>query len=237
MGDAADSLQASRPDRADPQGFRTDRWHSRGDRLPAATGDAAAYAAAEPFHAIPPARQMQAFADGWRTPWVLSEARPLARPVPYAHPNGAVIWVNLDEAVAAQVRAVVQTTVTDEQLIAPQEAPMPNSSPQAGDSVLVPLTAGNVKHNHIYLRRAADILPDDVIGGSNRNSVAPHRLVVVFNPGATVETDIAGDRMILRSRSAVGEFFARSGAKAGDFVCIERNGPRSLRIALRGKKV
>ena len=67
--------------------------------------DAAAYTAAERFHCIPSARQQQAFADGWRTPWVLAEAHPLARPVPYAHPNGAVIWVNLDEAVAAQVQA------------------------------------------------------------------------------------------------------------------------------------
>lgn len=70
-----------------------------------ALADAAAYAAGEPFHRVPPARQPQAFAGGWRTPWVLSEARPLARPVPYAHPAGAVIWVNLGEAVAAQVRA------------------------------------------------------------------------------------------------------------------------------------
>jgi hypothetical protein len=67
--------------------------------------DAAAYAAAEPFHCIPPNRQQQAFAGGWRTPWVLTNARPLIKPVRYSHPNGAVIWVNLDEAVAAQVRS------------------------------------------------------------------------------------------------------------------------------------
>ena len=67
--------------------------------------DPAAYAAAEPFHRIPPARQRKAFEDGWRTPWVLANARPLSKPVPYVHPNGAVIWVNLDEKVAAQVQA------------------------------------------------------------------------------------------------------------------------------------
>jgi hypothetical protein len=67
--------------------------------------DLTAYAAAEPFHRIPPARQQRAFEDGWRTPWVLANARPLSRPVSYLHPNGAVIWVNLDERAAAQIRA------------------------------------------------------------------------------------------------------------------------------------
>jgi hypothetical protein len=67
--------------------------------------DLTAYAAAERFHRILPARQQRAFEDGWRTPWVLVNARPLSRPVSYLHPNGAVIWVNLDERAAAQIRA------------------------------------------------------------------------------------------------------------------------------------
>ncbi len=67
--------------------------------------DTAAYAAAELLHCIPPARQQRAFADGWRTPWVLTSARALTNPVRYNHPNGAVIWVKLDQEVAAQVRS------------------------------------------------------------------------------------------------------------------------------------
>jgi hypothetical protein len=66
-----------------------------------------AYAAAEPFHRIPPARQERAFADGWRKPWLLSEARPLPRPVRYRHPSGAVIWVNLSPDEATQVQGQV----------------------------------------------------------------------------------------------------------------------------------
>jgi hypothetical protein len=50
-----------------------------------------AYAEAEPKHRIPPSRQDKAFADGWRTLWVLSNVRPLISPVPYKHPSGAVI--------------------------------------------------------------------------------------------------------------------------------------------------
>ncbi|MEH2560154.1 hypothetical protein V1286_007683 [Bradyrhizobium algeriense] len=64
-----------------------------------------AYADAEPKHRIPPDRQDQAFVDGWRTPWVLVNARPLTSPVPYKHPFGAVIWVNLDVDVVGAVEA------------------------------------------------------------------------------------------------------------------------------------
>ena len=70
-------------------------------RPPLATPSA--YAEAEPRHRIPPGRQERAFADGWRTPWVLANARPFNRPVPYRHPLGAVIWVNLEADTAAKV--------------------------------------------------------------------------------------------------------------------------------------
>lgn len=64
-----------------------------------------AYAAAEDKHQIPPERQASAFRDGWVTPWVISGARALSRPVPYRHPSGAVIWVTLDPDVADAVKA------------------------------------------------------------------------------------------------------------------------------------
>jgi hypothetical protein len=37
------------------------------------------------------------------TAWVLERAQPLREPVPYRHPPGAVIWVNLDPWVSAMV--------------------------------------------------------------------------------------------------------------------------------------
>jgi hypothetical protein len=67
--------------------------------------DRESYAATERFHRIPPDRQERAFADGWRTPWVLSNACGLRRPVPYSHPSGAVIWVNLAPEVVSQIEA------------------------------------------------------------------------------------------------------------------------------------
>jgi hypothetical protein len=62
-----------------------------------------AYAEAESFHRIPPDRQSAAFSSGWTTPWVLTNARALKRPVPYVHPSGAVKSVNLSDDVARQV--------------------------------------------------------------------------------------------------------------------------------------
>jgi hypothetical protein len=40
----------------------------------------------------------------WNVAWVLEGARPLREPVPYQHPPGAVIWVNLPPEVAAAVQ-------------------------------------------------------------------------------------------------------------------------------------
>lgn len=40
----------------------------------------------------------------WSTAWVLEEARSLNKPVPYRHPAGAVIWVNLDREVVAAIQ-------------------------------------------------------------------------------------------------------------------------------------
>ena len=39
--------------------------------------------------------------------WVVERARALARPIAYPHPSGAVIWVNLDDSVSAQVRSAM----------------------------------------------------------------------------------------------------------------------------------
>lgn len=61
------------------------------------------FAAAESKHRIPPTRQPRSFADGWTNPWVLAKAQPLARPVRYRHPSGAVIWVNLEPGVVEQI--------------------------------------------------------------------------------------------------------------------------------------
>jgi hypothetical protein len=74
---------------------------------PPAIANREAYAATEMFHRVPPERQERAFADGWRTPWVLANARKLQRTVPYRHPSGAVIWVNLQPETTTDIEAQI----------------------------------------------------------------------------------------------------------------------------------
>jgi len=46
----------------------------------------------------------------WSTAWVLEGACSLENPVPYRHPAGAVIWVNLDSAVVAAIQQQIAKT-------------------------------------------------------------------------------------------------------------------------------
>jgi hypothetical protein len=68
------------------------------DSLPA-INDKNEYARAEAHHRIAPNRQLAALDAGWRVPWVLRNVQLLTVPIAYAHPSGAVIWVNLDNDV------------------------------------------------------------------------------------------------------------------------------------------
>jgi len=56
-------------------------------------------------HRVPEAEIDENFK--WSTAWVLQRARSLEQPVPYLHPAGAVIWVNLDPDVAAVIEQQV----------------------------------------------------------------------------------------------------------------------------------
>jgi hypothetical protein len=46
--------------------------------------------------------------DKWDTAWVLENAQPLKTPIHYQHPNGAVIWVNLDQKVQEKLAIAIQ---------------------------------------------------------------------------------------------------------------------------------
>lgn len=209
-------------------------------RAPIATRGA--YADAEPFHGIPPDRQERAFADGWTSPWVLAEARPLASPVRYQHPPGAVIWVNLGEAVASAIARQLDSAA-DEHLSPPPVAagelsmargeecsspvPVPPSCrghsplpPSGGTTRRVVVTGGNIRNSHIYL--PLDFFPEDTMGGRNKTEAAARAISVTFRPGMTIETDIDRTKRILRTRGPVGDFLARAGVQDGDAVLITR---------------
>ena len=45
------------------------------------------------------------------TAWVLECTRPLREPIPYQHPAGAIVWVNLDPEISAKVEQQLPTGV------------------------------------------------------------------------------------------------------------------------------
>jgi hypothetical protein len=47
--------------------------------------------------------------DKWDNAWVLENAQLLKTPIHYQHPNGAVIWVNLDDSVQKQLAMIIKT--------------------------------------------------------------------------------------------------------------------------------
>lgn len=49
-------------------------------------------------HRVDTDRILSGAVDKWTYAWVLRDVRPLAQPVQYIHPSGAVIWVTLDTA-------------------------------------------------------------------------------------------------------------------------------------------
>lgn len=59
--------------------------------------------AAHDKHMIDPDRIRSGEVAKWKYGWVLRNVKPLSKPVPYRHPSGAVIWVNLDPEVSAQL--------------------------------------------------------------------------------------------------------------------------------------
>ncbi|MEY4415565.1 MAG: hypothetical protein RIQ53_2858 [Pseudomonadota bacterium] len=214
----------------------------------------------EDRHAIPPNGQAEALAQGWTVPWVLTDVRRLPRPVPYVHPSGAVTWVELSPSVVEAMVAhrqqpdrfhgvssglvrppiadvhrdtVVRPTVTATSPVtrvvhAPASAP----TSRFGPHVDIVLSGGNIRNKHFYLRTARSMLPADSLGGA-RQALAGVTITVHFEGGLTVETDVASDKMILRARSAVGDFFERTGCVEGDVVRFTRLAEREFRVERR----
>ena len=205
--------------------------------------DAAALAATRDWHRIPANLDAEVLAAGWVHPWVLRDVRRLPRPVPAGQKPGQVIWVPLDPGAIAAVEAQGgggTVTQASPEMDAPRHvrvavavsAPA-RTTPVAlqadlhmasgTDEATVELTEGAIRNGNLSVRNALHLLPDGVVGGSSRDDVAAHGLTVVFSPGETVETDVAGDKMLLRCRGAVADFYARSGAKNGELVHMRRD--------------
>lgn len=89
--------------------------------------------------------------------------------------------------------------------------------------IRIQLTKGNIKNDHIYLKKYCSFFPKDSFGSSNRNNGEGRKLLLhVDGLGSFIETDIASDKCIFRKRSWCRNFFNLWGLNEGDWVVIEK---------------
>lgn len=98
-------------------------------------------------------------------------------------------------------------------------------------TVRIVLTAGNIRNHHFYLRNCPEIIPEGGLGGNNKSQPGV-TFTVRFEPGSTVQTDVAADKMIFRDRKATRDFLERSAAEEGDLVILEQVGTREVAVRL-----
>ena len=60
-------------------------------------------------HCIPEEMIVSGEVDKWCYAWVLQNMRKLSQPVPYSHPSGAVIWVNLEPEVCTILSSMAES--------------------------------------------------------------------------------------------------------------------------------
>jgi len=194
-------------------------------------------------HAIPPEQFGDVARNRWLVPWVLGNVQILNPSVPYRHPSGAVQTIVLAPEVVAAIDAQLGAPVSLPVATAPVvDTAVPSTprrtqpaavEPASGrDHVHIRLTDGAIRNHNLSVRQALHLIPDDAIGGGSRAFLAKGAITVVFDPGTAVETDVAGDKLLLRCRGEVGDFFTRAGAVDGDLVEFRRISPRGFRVRL-----
>jgi hypothetical protein len=116
---------------------------------------------------------------------------------------------------------------------------MPASETLSTDTRLFPVTAGNVRNNHLYIHRHYDFFPKDCIGPPKKtNGRQPGRGIEILldGLGETVETDIGTNattgkpRGFFRGRAWTRKFYERHNVQAGDVLGLQRLNARRYRM-------
>lgn len=95
---------------------------------------------------------------------------------------------------------------------------------------ILTVTQANLDHHHLYLADIRDFFPADAIGGPSKLTPAFCPVRIEWSDGETVETDIAGDKFIFRSRAWLAAFFKRYCIRAGDHLILERLDHHTYRL-------
>ena len=114
----------------------------------------------------------------------------------------------------------------------------------ADTKLLIDVTAGNVRNNHISIAGHYSFFPPDVFGKARRSAGGLGNPIFIHLCGLnkTVETDIATEakggkpRRQFRRRSWVGLFFRHYHVQAGDQLELQQIGDRQYRLALARRR-
>jgi len=103
------------------------------------------------------------------------------------------------------------------------------------------VTAGNLRHSHLYIRGHHDFFPADAIGPPRRNCDRSHEFELILDGlGRTIQTDIPRDaktgkpRNFLRDRQSIGKFYRHHKLKVGESARGSRQFADGLRSRLLG---
>ena len=113
----------------------------------------------------------------------------------------------------------------------------PNRS-QIKKKRLLRVTAGNLRHSHVYVNGHYDFFPPDCIGGARRSPDSPSIDIHLDGLDETVRTDIGRDaktgkpRGFFRVRGWVRQFFEHHAVKAGTLLALERLSERTYRLSV-----
>jgi hypothetical protein len=104
---------------------------------------------------------------------------------------------------------------------------------------LLQVTAGNIRHHHVYVNGHYDFFPPDCIGGTKRAADSKTIDIRLDGLDQTIRTDIGRDaktgkpRGFFRARGWVRPFFEHHEVKAGDYLALERLSERSYRLSVQ----
>lgn len=190
---------------------------------------------------------------------MLKNVRAFAEPVPYIHKNGAVTWVNLDPQCIKTIQSQETISLGQHEKAVPSEparlkqstatlhkSPHKNDNPRQlekskqaksfrGGTLVgeTSLTEGNIKNNHFYLRGFINQFPDDIIGRSNKQSLASQMVDVDWAGERLSKTDIDGSKLFFRDRASTKAFFNTFKAAPGDVVQVYETAPYAYRVELK----
>jgi ASCH domain len=89
-------------------------------------------------HCVAPAEWSNPKFMDYRFAWVMSNVQRLSMPVPYRHPSGAVIWVNLNDSVAQEISSNLDVSISRSLKPVPLSLPRSESRPKSTSAYCPP---------------------------------------------------------------------------------------------------